>query len=110
MNCSRAAVTGFLIGLGMLWLPGAQPFASSAVPTPGTPSTPSKTASKPSKKKSTKQAAAKPPVKKKAKVAAAPAKPAADIPLVTGAASVWRGCLESSDLPRDLATLASGLV
>ena len=110
MNCSRITVTGLLIGLGMLWLPGAQPFASSAVPTPGTASTPPKTISKSKKKKSAKQAAAKPPVKKKAKMVAAPSKPAADIPLVTGAASVWRGCLESSDLPRDLAPLASGLV
>jgi len=94
----------------MLGLPGAQPFASSAVPTPDATSTTPKTASKSKKKKSPKQAVAKPPVKKKAKVAAAPTKPAADIPLVTGAASVWRGCLESKDLPRDLAPLASGLV
>ncbi len=37
--------------------------------------------------------------RKKAKPAPAPTKPAADIPMVTEAASVWQGCLESPGLP-----------
>ena len=86
-------------------------FAAAASAKPGAKSTAAKTASKSSRKKPGKQAAAKSPAKKKAsKVAAAPSKPPADIPLVTEAASVWRGCLESHDLPHDLEALASGLV
>lgn len=78
-------------GMAMLCLaaplPGGQTASPSATP----------------QRKAKKQKA--PPKKKKSARALVPSKPPADIPEVKEAASVWRGCLESRDLP----VLAAGL-
>ena len=109
-------LVGFAVGLGPLWISAAAPAASATSTTPDAKLPHKKSAAKSGKKKPRTQPpllthAVKTPVQKKApKSAGAPFKPSADIPLVIGTTSVWRGCLESDNTPREMATLASGLV
>jgi murein DD-endopeptidase MepM/ murein hydrolase activator NlpD len=114
MNLNRITAAGLVFSVGALWMAAALPAAAASSATADTKASNKKTAAKSSKKKPRIQPAriqAALVTKKKApKASSAPSKPPADIPLVTGTAAVWRGCLESGDAPHELATLASGLV
>jgi murein DD-endopeptidase MepM/ murein hydrolase activator NlpD len=84
-------------GLGLLCIAAPPRYAVAAPPgtTPATTTPPaSKKAPTPKKVKKTK------PVVARKKAAPVPMKPPADIPVVTEAASVWEGCLESRDVPQ----------